>query len=61
MNEELFKAHIKEMRDEVALLREQVQQLCAAVRGLVQLQSVLNQGVQMLVKSNGIGVDFTVL
>jgi hypothetical protein len=43
MNEELFKAHIKEMRDEVALLREQVQQLCAAVRGLVQLQAIANQ------------------
>jgi hypothetical protein len=43
MNEELFKAHIKEMRDEVALLREQVQQLCAAVRGLVHLQAIANQ------------------
>ena len=58
MNEELFKAHIKEMRDEVALLREQVQQLCAAVRGLVQLQSVANQKLDAVIKGNA---DFAVL
>jgi hypothetical protein len=33
----------KSLVQEVALLREQVTQLCAAVRGLVQLQSVANQ------------------
>jgi hypothetical protein len=54
MNEELSK--------EVQLLREQVAQLCAAVRGLTQLQSVLNQGVQQLLKRDGvIGVDCLVL
>ena len=52
---------VTKLQQEVQLLREQLASLCAAVRGLVQLQTVLNQGVQMLVKSNGIGVDFTVL
>lgn len=33
----------KSLVQEVALLREQVTQLCAAVRCLVQLQSVANQ------------------
>ena len=32
----------KSLVQEIALLREQVQQLCVAVRGLVQLQSVAN-------------------
>lgn len=34
---------MEELTKEVALLREQVQQLCQAVRGLVQLQSIANQ------------------
>ena len=33
----------KSLIEEVGLLREQVQQLCAAVRQLVKLQSVANQ------------------
>jgi hypothetical protein len=33
----------KSLIAEVQMLREQVQQLCAAVRQLVQLQSVANQ------------------
>lgn len=42
---------------EVRLLREQVAQLCQAVRALVQLQSVLNTGVQTLLKGNGANFD----
>jgi hypothetical protein len=51
----------KSLVQEVALLRNQVQQLCAAVRGLVQLQSVLNQGVQQLLKRDGVGPDCGVI
>jgi hypothetical protein len=52
----------KSLIREVELLRQQVSQLCQAVRGLVQLQSVLNQGVQQLLKRDGvIGVDCAVL
>jgi len=51
----------KSLAKEVELLRQQVQQLCAAVRGLVQLQSVLNQGVQTLLKSNSVGPDCGVI
>ena len=45
---------------EVRLMREQVGDLCKAVRALVQLQSVLNQGVQQLLKRDG-GADFGVI
>lgn len=45
---------------EVRLMREQMAQLCQAVRGLVQLQSVLNQAVQQLLKRDG-GADFGVI
>lgn len=45
----------KSLVAEVAALRSNVQQLCQAVRGLVQLQSVLNQGVQQLLKRDGGG------
>ena len=45
---------------EVQLLREQVQQLCVAVRGLVQLQSVANQKLDAALKG-GPGADFAVL
>lgn len=51
----------KSLAKEVALLREQVQQLCQAVRGLVTLQSVLNQGVQQLLRRNGGGADCVVI
>jgi hypothetical protein len=51
----------KSLVQEVALLRNQVAQLCQAVRGLVQLQSVLNQGVQQLLKRDGVGVDCAVV
>ncbi|MGB7600342.1 MAG: hypothetical protein WBM24_08560 [Candidatus Sulfotelmatobacter sp.] len=37
---------------EVATLREQVQQLCQAVRQLVQLQSVANQKLDAVLKGN---------
>jgi len=42
----------KSLVQEVALLREQVTQLCAAVRGLVQLQSVANQKLDVALKGN---------
>ena len=51
----------KSLVQEVALLQQQVAQLCQAVRGLVQLQSVLNQGVQQLLKRDGGGADCAVL
>ena len=43
---------------EVQLLRDQVQQLCIAVRGLVQLQSVANQKLDAAINGRA---DFTVL
>jgi hypothetical protein len=42
----------KSLVQEVALLRQQVQQLCAAVRGLAQLQSVANQKLDAVIKGN---------
>jgi hypothetical protein len=45
---------------EVELLREQVQQLCQAVRGLVQLQSVMDKKLDTALKG-GVGADFAVL
>jgi len=51
----------KSLTQEVALLRTQVAQLCHAVRGLVQLQAVLNQGVQTLLKRDGVGPDCGVI
>jgi len=42
----------KSLAKEVELLRQQVQQLCAAVRGLVQLQSVANQKLDAVIKGN---------
>lgn len=42
----------KSLVQEVALLRRQVQQKCAAVRGLVQLQSVANQKLDAVIKGN---------
>ena len=50
----------KSLIREVALLREQVQQLCAAVRGLAQLQSVANQKLDAALKG-GIGADCGVI
>jgi hypothetical protein len=45
---------------EVVKLREQVAQLTQAVRGLVQLQSVANQKLDVALKG-GVGADFAVL
>jgi hypothetical protein len=42
----------KSLVQEVALLRQQVAQLCQAVRGLVQLQSVANQKLDAVIKGN---------
>jgi hypothetical protein len=42
----------KSLVQEVELLRQQVQQLCTAVRGLVQLQSVANQKLDAVIKGN---------
>jgi hypothetical protein len=51
----------KSLVAEIDLLRQQVAQLCTAVRGLVILQSVLNQGVQQLLKRDGVGPDCGVI
>jgi hypothetical protein len=48
----------KSLVQEVQILREQVQQLCQAVRQLVQLQSVANQKLDVALKGN---VDCAVL
>lgn len=50
----------KSLNREVELLRQQVQQLCVAVRGLVQLQSIANQKLDVCLKG-GPGVDCAVL
>jgi len=50
----------KSLIQEVQLLREQLQQLTQAVRGLVQLQSVANQKLDVALKG-GVGADFAVL
>jgi len=50
----------KSLIREVELLREQVQDLCKAVRGLVQLQSVANQKLDAALKG-GVGADFALL
>jgi hypothetical protein len=42
----------KSLTKEVELLRLQVAQLCQAVRGLVQLQSVANQKLDAVIKGN---------
>lgn len=51
----------KSLVAEVAALRTNVQQLCQAVRGLVQLQSVLNTAVLHLVKNSSVGPDCGVI
>jgi hypothetical protein len=50
----------KSLIREVELLRQQVQQLCTAVRGLVQLQSIANQKLDAALKG-GVGVDCGVI
>jgi hypothetical protein len=50
----------KSLIQEVELLRQQVAQLTQAVRGLVQLQSVANQKLDVALKG-GVGADFAVL
>jgi hypothetical protein len=50
----------KSLIKEVETLREHVQQLCTAVRQLVQLQSVANQKLDAALKG-GVGADFAVL
>ena len=47
---ELGQAVEKSLIKEVETLREQVQQLCAVVRQLVQLQSVANQKLDAALK-----------
>jgi hypothetical protein len=42
----------KSLIQEIAILRQQVQQLCQAVRSLVQLQSVANQKLDAVIKGN---------
>lgn len=42
----------KSLIQEISLLREQVQQLCSAVRGLVQLQSVMDRKIDVALKGN---------
>jgi hypothetical protein len=42
----------KQMSNHNRRSRQQVQQLCAAVRGLVQLQSVANQKLDAVIKGN---------
>ena len=50
----------KSLIQEVTLLREQVTALCTAVRGLVQLQSVANQKLDVALKG-GFGADCGVI
>lgn len=50
----------KSLVQEVALLRQQVAQLCQATRGLVTLISVLDKKVDCALKG-GPGADFAVL
>jgi hypothetical protein len=50
----------KSLIKEVEALREQVQQLCVAVRSLVQLQSVMDRKLDAALKG-GVGADFAVL
>jgi hypothetical protein len=52
--------HGKSLVQEVALLRNQVAQLCQAVRGLLTLISVLDKKVDTALKG-GPGADFAVL
>ena len=52
---------VRKLQEEVASLRSNVAQLCVALKTLVQLQSVLNQGVQQLVKRDGVGSDCAVV
>jgi hypothetical protein len=42
----------KSLIQEITMLRQQVQQLCQAVRSLVQLQSVANQKLDAVIKGN---------
>jgi hypothetical protein len=42
----------KSLVKEVELLRQQVAQLCQAVRGLLQLQSIANQKLDAVIKGN---------
>ena len=50
----------KIISEEVAKLTSQVAQLCAHVRGLVQLQAVMDRKLDTALKG-GIGADFAVL
>jgi hypothetical protein len=50
----------KSLIQEVTLMREQVQQLCGAVRALVTLQSVMDKKLDTVLKG-GPGADFAVL
>ena len=50
----------KSLIQEVELLRQQVQQLCQAVRGLVRLQAVMDRKLDAALKG-GVGCDVAVL
>jgi hypothetical protein len=50
----------KSLIQEVELLRQQVQQLCQAVRGLVSLQAVMDRKLDAALKG-GAGCDVAVL
>lgn len=50
----------KSLTVEVQLLRQQVAQLCAAVRGLTTLQAVMDRKLDAALKG-GVGADFAVL
>jgi hypothetical protein len=46
--------------EEIIKLQREVAQLCAALRGLVQLQAVMDRKLDTVLKG-GIGADFAVL
>lgn len=51
---------VEKLQAEVGALRDNVQQLCQATRGLVTLISVLDKKVDAALKG-GVGADFAVL
>ena len=53
-------AETRALREEIAALRTNVAQLCVAVRGLVQLQAVMDKKLDATLKG-GPGVDCAVL
>jgi uncharacterized protein (UPF0335 family) len=47
-----FIKEIEKLQAEITTLRDNVQQLCQAVRGLVQLQAIANQKLDSAIKGN---------